>query len=231
MVDISAPQPRTAHPFFPNHRRASRTQSLPSPIADDTFYCLPRPVPLNSPPRLLSPYRLPEDVGLHKLSKPSCSPTKRRRGLTRNLSRSARHRHCARTDCCINTISRPLTSLDDLPWISALSIEPDHSNPWDIADLSLLDSSIEEEPSTRGPGPVRRRKTSLRLDPLAQSSTEDNESPSVVFPFVRRALFAQSELMPQTPQPKNRLNPSEVIFHGLRPMFPPDVEELPRSMT
>ncbi|KAI0709294.1 hypothetical protein C8Q76DRAFT_104731 [Earliella scabrosa] len=230
MVDISAPQPRLAHATFPP-RRATRTQSLPSAVADDTFYCAPRPLPLNSPPRLLSPYRLPEDAGLHKLSKPLCSPTKRRRGLARNLSRAARHRHCARTECCINTISGPPTSLDDLPWISALSIEPDYANPWDIADLSLLDIAIEEEPSSRGPGPVRRRKTPSRLHPLASPSKDDEVSPPVVaFPFVRRALFTQSDLTPQTPPPKIRFKPSEVTFHDLRPIFPSDLEEPPRSI-
>ena len=267
MVDISAPQPRLAHATFPP-RRVTRTQSLPSAVADDTFYvsapppalltlshlsrtflqCAPRPLPLNSPPRLLSPYRLPEDAGLHKvsslyarsdlpiltspqLSKPLCSPTKRRRGLARNLSRAARHRHCARTECCINTISGPPTSLDDLPWISALSIEPDYANPWDIADLSLLDIAIEEEPSSRGPGPVRRRKTPSRLHPLASPSKDDEVSPPVAaFPFVRRALFTQSDLTPQTPPPKIRFKPSEVTFHDLRPIFPSDLEEPPRSI-
>lgn len=224
MVDISAPQPRLAPPIF-TARRAPRTQSLPSAVADDTFYCAPR-LPINPPPRLLSPYRLPEDACLHKLSKPSCSPTKKRR-VVRNLKRS-RHRSCARTDCCINTISRPLTSLDDLPWISALSIEPDHTNPWDIADLSLLDTTIDEEISA-GPGPVRRRKTSLRSDPLAQPTSEDDmDSSSIVaFPFVRRALF--SETVTQTPLPKDRFDPSRVNFHGLHPIIPLDIEG-PRSM-
>ena len=189
-------------------------------------------------------YRLPEDVGPHKvcrlyaplpchilmspqLSKPPCSPTKRRRGLARNLSRSARHRHCARADCCINTTSGPLTSLDDLPWISALSIEPDHSNPWDIADLSLLDTAIEEEVYSSGPGPVRRRKSSLRKDHLAQTPMKAHKAPSslVPFPFVRGTLFSQSDLLPHTPPPRDQFVPSEVIFQGIHPIFPSDIEE------
>ncbi|RDX56724.1 hypothetical protein OH76DRAFT_1451776 [Lentinus brumalis] len=231
MVHISAPQPHLA-PAFRYARNPARTQSLPTAVADDTFFCIPQPQPMPSPPRLLSPYRLPEDAGLRKLSKPPCSPTKRRRGAVRNLSRSARHRHCARADCCINTTSLPLTSLDDLPWISALSIEPDASNPWDIADLSLLDTAIEEQTPSRGPGPVRRRKSSLRMDPLTQSPVISDEAPSrlVPFPFARRALFSQSDLLPHTPPPRDRFVPSEVIFQGLRPIFPSDTEELSRPL-
>ena len=153
-----------------------------------------------------------------QLSKPPCSPTKRRRGLARNLSRSARHRqcHCAPADCCINTIRGPLTSLDDLPWISALSIEPDPTNPWDVADLSLLDTAIEEERPSNGPGPVRRRKASPRLNPLAQPRDESLEIP---FPFISRTLF-QSDVAPQTPQPRGRFRPSDVVFHRLHPILP-----------
>ncbi|RPD80117.1 hypothetical protein L226DRAFT_191029 [Lentinus tigrinus ALCF2SS1-7] len=229
MVDIAAPQPHLA-PAFRCARPLARTQSLPTAVADDTFYCVPQPQPISSPPRLLSPYRVPEDAGLRKLSKPPCSPTKRRRGLARNLSRSVRHRHCARADCCINNISGPLTSLDDLPWISALSIEPDHSNPWDIADLSLLNTTIEEETYSSGPGPVRRRKTSLRKAHLAQTPMKGDQAatPLVPFPFARRALFSQSDLLPHTPPPRDQFVPSEVIFQGLHPIFPSDIDEPPR---
>ena len=187
-------------------------------------------------------YRLPEDVGPHKvrrlyaplpchilmspqLSKPPCSPTKRRRGASRNLSRSARQRHCARADCCIHTAARPLTSLDDLPWISALRIEPDPTNPWDIADLSCLNPTIEEEHTSSGP--VRRRKTSLRLDPLAQPKDEEMYCRDIPFPFIGRALF--QDMTPQTPPPRDRFTPSNVFFHGLYPILPSEVEISSRS--
>ncbi len=84
MVHISAPQPHLA-PAFRYARNPARTQSLPTAVADDTFFvsrraythlrlalmslqCIPQPQPMPSPPRLLSPYRLPEDAGLRKVS-------------------------------------------------------------------------------------------------------------------------------------------------------------------
>ncbi|EJF65904.1 hypothetical protein BD309DRAFT_848217 [Dichomitus squalens] len=220
MVDLTAPQPRLAPALFPNSP-LSRKQSRPVAVVDDTFYSLPRPRALGSPPPLLSPYRVPEDGGIHNLSsKPPCSPTKRRRGL-RNLPRTARHRHCGRSDCCINTFPRSLTSLDDLPWISSLSIEPDSANSWDIADLSFLDVPVDEE--CTGPGPVRRRKTSLRPNPLGHVSSRNEEPSQPCLPFMHLHQFADRE--PQTPPPRTRLVPSDVVFGGLYPVFPWDVEE------
>ena len=141
-----------------------------------------------------------------QLSKPPCSPTKRRRGVSRNLSRSARNRHCARSDCCINTICRPLTSLDDLPWISALTIEPDSTNPWDIADLSLLDHSL---------GPVRRRKTSLRSNPM------DDPDSSPLLPSQLPLPVDDLPSRPTTPEPSHpSLLPSAVLFRNLMPVSP-----------
>ncbi|KAI0721044.1 hypothetical protein C8T65DRAFT_705514 [Cerioporus squamosus] len=224
MVELAAPQPHLA-PAFRYARPPARTQSLPTAVADDTFYCPPQPQSLSVPPRLLSPYCLPEDAGLRKVS--SLYAPQAQGPPRNNLSRSVRPRHCARADCCINTACGPLTSLDDLPWISALSIEPDSSNPWDIADLSLLNTAIEEETRSSGPGPVRRRKTSLRKDPLTQSGDEA-ASRLVPFPFARRALFSQSDLLPHTPPPRDRFVPSEVIFQGLHPIFPSDIEQSSR---
>lgn len=84
MVDISAPQPHLA-PAFRYARALARTQSLPAAVADDTFYvscahiptsspilipsqCVPQSQTISNPPRLLSPYRVPEDAGLRKVS-------------------------------------------------------------------------------------------------------------------------------------------------------------------
>lgn len=159
-------------------------------------------------------------------SKPPCSPTKRRRVLNRNLSRSTRHRQCARSDCCINSFPRPITSFDDLPWISALSMEPDSVNTWDIADLSLLDTVGSE---SSGPGPVRRRKTSLRSNPLAQPPCKDNEDAfSMLLPF---RLHDFADEAPQTPPPRRRFTPSDVVFCDLRPVLPSDVIEQPSEVT
>ncbi|KAI0362168.1 hypothetical protein OH77DRAFT_1390182 [Trametes cingulata] len=217
MVPIASPKPRTA-PTKLSNRSTARAPSPPCDPADDPFYFVPDPRSLKSPPRLLSPFRLPEDAGRPKLSKPApCSPTKRRRGLSSNLSRSTRRRHTARSECCINTFPRPITSIDELPWISALTIQPDFTDPWDIADLSLLNADYQA--MSEGPGPVRRRKTSLRSDPLSQSSPKRAESPTPIsFPF------ASLDGMPQTPYPRQCADPSEVVFHALHPIFPSDID-------
>lgn len=159
-----------------------------------------------------------------QLSKPvPCSPSKRRRGVSSNLSRSARRRHNPRSECCINTFPRPITSFDDLPWISALTIESDLTDPWDIADLSLLNADWQGMED--GAGPIRRRKTSLRTDPLSRSTPARNNSPSPVpFPFV--SLTG----VPHTPAPRFYADPSEVVFQGLRPIFPADIDYPPRPV-
>ncbi|KAI0374946.1 hypothetical protein BV20DRAFT_403650 [Pilatotrama ljubarskyi] len=213
MVPIISPKPRSAPAQLPN-RPAPRGPSPPCDPADDPFYFVPDPRSLKSPPRLLSPFRLPEEAGRPKPA--PCSPTKRRRGVSSNLSRSGRRRHTARSECCINTFPRPITSLDELPWISALTIQPDFTDPWDIADLSLLNADWQA--MSEGPGPVRRRKMSLRSDPLSQSSPKRAESPTPVsFPF------ASTDGAPQTPYPRSFADPSEVVFHALHPIFPSDV--------
>ncbi|KAI0636920.1 hypothetical protein C8Q77DRAFT_534811 [Trametes polyzona] len=217
MVPIIAPSPRPAYTKCLS-RTAPRTPAQPTDPSDDPFYVVPDSRPLKSPPQLLSPFRLPEDAGRSKLSKPApCSPTKRRRGLSSNLSRSGRRRHNPRSECCISNFPRPPTSLDDLPWISALTIEPDLTDPWDIADLSLLNADWQA--MRDGPGPVRRRKTSLRSDPLAPSTPTRNASPSPApFPFV-----SLDDTL-QTPAPRPYPPTSDVIFKGLYPIFPEDID-------
>ncbi|KAI0331112.1 hypothetical protein GY45DRAFT_1407118 [Cubamyces sp. BRFM 1775] len=217
MVPIVSQESRPAHKLNSN-RSTPRAPSQPCDPANDPFYFVPDARSTKSPQQLLPPFRLPEEAGRSKLSKPApCSPTKRRRGLSSNLSRSVRRRHTPRPECCINNLPRPITSFDELPWISALTIEPDLTDPWDIADLSLLKADWQEMSS--GPGPMRRRKTSLRSDPLSQSSPHTREPPSPIpFPFIQR------DDIPQTPAPKFYPDPSEVIFQGLYPLFPSDVD-------
>jgi hypothetical protein len=80
-------------------------------------------------------------------------------------------------------------------------------NPWDIADLSQI---VVEEPQSLvadvspGPGPIRRRKTSLRSNPLALHDPN-----------------------PRTPSPQ--LNQSRVHFHNLMPVFSCDPDDSARS--
>ncbi|KAI0647100.1 hypothetical protein C8Q79DRAFT_1009242 [Trametes meyenii] len=214
-----SPNPRSASTQT-SSRSAPRAPTQPCDPADDPFFFVPDPRTLKTP-QLLSPFRLPEEAGRTKLSKPApCSPTKRRRGLSSNLSRSGRRRHTARSDCCTTTFPRPITSFDDLPWISALTIEPDYTDPWDIADLSLLHHSWQEIVEADGPGPVRRRKTPLRSNPLLQPSPKSSRPHSPI-PFP----FAHPDEMPQTPPPRLFADPSEVVFQGLHPLiFSPDLE-------
>ncbi|KAI0831355.1 hypothetical protein BC628DRAFT_1415872 [Trametes gibbosa] len=224
MVPIVAPKPRTAPPKLSHSARPRTLPSHPADLTDDPFYVAPGP---QSSPQLLSPFRLPEDAGRAKSSKPApcspSSPTKRRRGLSSNLSRTTRRRHNPRTECCIHTFPRPITSFDDLPWISALTIKPDPTDPWDIADLSLL--KADWQAMADGPGPIRNRKSSLRSDPLSQPTPARDESPSPIpFPFVSLGGI------PHTPAPRFFADPSEVVFQALRPIFPSDIDYPPRPV-
>ncbi|CDO69527.1 hypothetical protein BN946_scf184785.g32 [Trametes cinnabarina] len=220
MVPPLATNPRAPHSSKPSCT-TPKAPSQPSDPSDDPFYYqfVPDSHSIKSAPQLLPPFRLPEEAGRSKLSKPQpapCSPTKRRRGLNSNLSRSTRRRHGPRSEYCINTFPRAYTSFDDIPWISALTIEPDPTDPWDIADLSMLKADWDQ--LADGPGPVRRRKTSLRSDPLAATAPR-NEPPSPVpFPFIHQ------DGVPQTPAPRYLADSSEIIFRDLHPIFPVDVE-------
>ena len=88
-------------------------------------------------------------------------------------------------------------AFDDLPWLSTLESAPEHTNPWDIADLSL----IPDTPSSAS-GPIRRRKTSLRSNPIAS-----DHSP---------ALLLRDTL--PLPTPRSRFLPERVLFHNLMPV-------------
>ncbi|KAH9946074.1 uncharacterized protein BXZ73DRAFT_72926 [Epithele typhae] len=213
--------PQALAPPLPIHPSTRRAPRRPVAVVDDVFYTQ-RPVTRSMTHGKPLSYHLPEDLSPRNLSKPPCSTTKRRRNVSRNLSRTPRHRHCTRADCCISIRGSP-SPFDDLPWISALSLDPDPYNLADIADLSLIDTVMDEEtvPSV-GPGPVRRRKTSLRSDPLARKDDEPS-TPVRAFPFARRALF-QFDQVPQTPPLRAPYEPSEVTFRDLRPVFPYDDE-------
>ncbi|KIM49476.1 hypothetical protein M413DRAFT_21692 [Hebeloma cylindrosporum] len=101
-------------------------------------------------------------------------------------------------------------AFDDLPWISSLDVSPDLLNPWDIADLSLIpDSDLRSSP---GPGPVRRRKSSLRSSPI--NSTKPSSSPGSALPIRDTSLLSPSSV--STPPP--RFIPSRVLFHNLMPV-------------
>ncbi|KDR81841.1 hypothetical protein GALMADRAFT_15674, partial [Galerina marginata CBS 339.88] len=129
------------------------------------------------------------------------------RRRSKATSHSLRRRRLApRVEC------RPSHAFDDLPWISTLDAAPELLNPWDIADLSLIpDSSFHDIPSS-GPGPVRRRKTSLRSSPIAaKNSTSPSGSP---LPLRDTSLLPS----PSVSTPRSRFIPSRVLFHNLMPV-------------
>ncbi|KAF4615372.1 hypothetical protein D9613_003222 [Agrocybe pediades] len=102
---------------------------------------------------------------------------------------------------------------DELPWISTLEAGPELINPWDIADLSL----IPDAELSSGPGPVRRRKTSLRSSPRSKtysSSSTSGSSPHYSIP-TRDTLPLST---PPVPTPRSRFIPSRVLFHNLMPV-------------
>ncbi|PPR03955.1 hypothetical protein CVT26_001160 [Gymnopilus dilepis] len=105
----------------------------------------------------------------------------------------------------------PSHAFDDLPWISTLDAAPELLNPWDIADLSLLPTN--DLPSS-GPGPVRRRKTSLRSSPVAAKSHPPS-SPGSPLPIRDTSLLSTPS---SVSTPRSRFLPSRVLFHNLMPV-------------
>ena len=129
-----------------------------------------------------------------QLSSNSCITTKRRKASSKpSSSRSSRRRqtHFPRQSTCPFFSTPHVPVFDSLPWVSNLDVPPERLSPWDIADLSLLpvsddeptlggprlgpdyarmhthdDSGSDEERLVPGVGPIRRRKTSLRSNPL-----------------------------------------------------------------
>jgi len=138
--------------------------------------------------RLQSPILI--DARPRSSSRSLCTPPRRRRSVGPH-----RRRHCVCADCHIESA---LHTFDRLPWISVMDA-PSHHNLADIADLSQLavdDFRIESAPAAAGP--IRRRKTSLRSNPLAPSST-------------------LHEISPHTPISHN--NHSRIHFDNLMPVF------------
>ncbi|KAG2020808.1 hypothetical protein CC2G_006108 [Coprinopsis cinerea AmutBmut pab1-1] len=182
-MSAQTPQPirPEAFPLYPAPQ--SPVRRLQSPIS----LFEPQNIAVCPSPRVLAPAhpcqqaRRRPKVGSHAL--------RRRRGNVRH----ERHAH----------------PFDSLPWISALETSPKHIHPCDIADLSLIpDSDSVPNP---GPGPVRRRKTSLRSSPL-----DDPESPppsGVPLPLPQR----DTPTLPVTPKSKPSL-PSRILFRNLMPV-------------
>ncbi|KAI9571301.1 hypothetical protein HD554DRAFT_163389 [Boletus coccyginus] len=177
---------------------------------------------LFSPPRLLSPIRLhdPPYFALSSKSPTPCGPPYKRRAPSRHFSRSTRRRrHAQRVDCPLDAFGRP-SIFDQLPWISALEM-PSSTN-CDIADLSQL--PLNEDPAAfsdtmPASGPVRRRKTSLRSNPLGGHESPPSEPLLRQHSPVHRPTDSFPDC-PKTPPPRVPFDPSKVTFHNLMPVFP-----------
>ncbi|KAG8217751.1 hypothetical protein J3R82DRAFT_5912 [Butyriboletus roseoflavus] len=176
MPAILAPSPR--HP--PQHLHLSAQDSLSSTLVRPCPLLCPlssydpqrtiHPRTFFPPPRLLSPIRLhdPPYVALSSKSPTPCGPPHKRRASSRLLARSTRRRrHPQRVDGPLDAFGRTAI-FDQLPWIS--SLEMPRPNNCDIADLSQLPldaDSVTFSDAVPASGPVRRRKSSLRSNPLA----------------------------------------------------------------
>jgi len=108
-------------------------------------------------------------------------------------------------------------AFDELPWISTLESGPELLNPWDIADLSLIRDDADLQPSS-GPGPVRRRKTSLRSSPRQKSSASSSGSSPHHHYSVHTTRDTLLLSTPPVPTPRSRFIPSRVLFHNLMPI-------------
>ncbi|KAF8136626.1 hypothetical protein EV363DRAFT_1395721 [Boletus edulis] len=200
MPAIVAPSPRP-----PPQQYALLTQdTLLHPIHSRTFF---------SPPRLLSPIRLLDPPYLAVV----CAPHKRRAQSRLSARATRRRRHVQRVDCPLDSFGRP-SIFDHLPWISALDM-PSPIN-CDIADLSQL--PLNEDPVTfadtmPASGPVRRRKSFLRSNPLGSGQ---ESPPSEPLPRQHHRPTDPFPGCPRTPPPHVPFDPSRVTFHNLMPMFP-----------
>lgn len=215
MPDIAAPSPRRARSSNLSARSVTLSQRFASPSPVQTFPPLSARNSI-SPSRLSSPIAL-QDIpymSLHSKSPTPCNgPLKRR--TTPRPSRSARRRlHLPRIDCPLDPFRRAAV-FDQLSWIPALDAPPCVEH--DIADLSQIPLKEDFSPSAYSvpaTGPVRRRKTSTRSNPLA--STPNNQTDVSILPL----LPLHPSACPTTPPPRNSFDPSRVTFQNLMPVFP-----------
>jgi hypothetical protein len=93
--------------------------------------------------------------------------------------------------------------------------------PEDIADLSQIEiQGVPPPDKAAGPGPVRRRKTSLRLNPLASGNADDVSWRSSVQQRRRcEAVVKVPSSSPQTPLSRV-ISPTAIRFHNLMPVYP-----------
>ncbi|KAJ7219156.1 hypothetical protein GGX14DRAFT_590339 [Mycena pura] len=136
--------------------------------------------------RLRSPILI--DARPRSSARSLCNPPRRRRSVGPH-----RRRHCVCADCHIESA---LHAFDRLPWISVMDT-PHHHNLADIADLSQLAvDDFPPESASAGAGPIRRRKTSLRSNPLAPSPTLHETPPHTPISHINHSRIHFENLMP-----------------------------------
>ncbi|KIJ69238.1 hypothetical protein HYDPIDRAFT_24091 [Hydnomerulius pinastri MD-312] len=225
MPAIVAPLPRRARQFNTLHPEmlSHEIQHIEDPfLHSETPFQTISSRSFLPPPRLLSPIMLSEPpyVALNSKSPTPCGTAHKRRAPSR-LSRSTRRRrHPTRVECPFDTFGRA-SVFEQFPWISALEVP--RSIDCDIADLSqilVMEDLAAFSDTVPASGPVRRRKTSLRSNPLGNGhETMGGELPSrQLFAHHHSADYAPS--CPKTPPPRIPFDPSRVVFHNLMPVFP-----------
>ncbi|EGO20909.1 hypothetical protein SERLADRAFT_475290 [Serpula lacrymans var. lacrymans S7.9] len=173
-----------------------------------------------SPPRLLSPITLVEPIypSCKSKSPPPCVSTPRRRGKKRTVRSSRLRHHSPRLDCPFDSFGAAIFD----KWASGLDspIEAHRrctANPSQIPMAEDFPDSI----IPTGPGPVRRRKTSLRSNPLG--TIADLHSSEVHTPRNISSSYHSPDCMsvnPQTPPPHAAFDPSRIAFYNLMPVLP-----------
>ncbi|KAI6132091.1 hypothetical protein EDD16DRAFT_1699914 [Pisolithus croceorrhizus] len=212
MPDIAAPSPRRARPSNLLPRSVTLSQRLVSPSPPQTLLPLSA-CNLTQPSRLSSPIALQEIpyISLHCKSPTPCNGPLKRRSAPRPSRSTRRRLHLPRIDCPFDPFRRAAV-FDQLSWIPALDTPSCLEH--DIADLSQVPLKEDFSHSTPASGPVRRRKTSMRSNPL--SSTPSNPTDVPIMP----PLPLSPSVCPTTPPPRISLDPSRVTFRHLMPIFP-----------
>lgn len=202
---MSRPTPAKFHHQMPF---PSSSSSSPSSSSSRLIYRLNEPsaaADFTHPPRLDSPFQLASNA--------TNIPAAYNYRVSKSTPARRHQRHCARIECPIPTMPH---AFDGLPWISVMDIQPCKSTPpSDIADLSRLEVDPRHQrpsPSHRV-GPVRRRKTSFRSNPITSS-----DSSSLLLEYTKLSTLSS------TPPPKTpKRSQSRIAFHDLMPMLTCDI--------
>lgn len=159
-----------------------------------------------------------------------CSPSPRRRPKVCAQSQH-RRRHRSRVD--YRSESFPLHPFDKLPWIASLDAS-DNAHPADFADLSQLPDPTLLHIRPSGPGPIRRRKPSLRSNPLlpppsvqhpAHANNNDDDNDHLFHEYTSNLSTRDTPSRPSTPTHRPDFDHTRVTFRHLMPVFDPSSDD------